>query len=329
MVQGGKTGAVPFAVTQQAQQILTDGPWPFVWFGMDGTGRPRVKTYLENVKKGAVPVTYWVDEDDPLLSLDTTSWSHQESGRSSDGVAELNAIVGPGHGFDTVKPLKLMQKIIQLWCPPSGLVVDPFAGSGTTGHAVLFGNQIEGVDRRFVLIEQGRPERGDSYAKTLTADRLRRVSTGDWANGKGVPLGGGFKFLTLGNKVDANALLQMEREEMVDTVIASHFDTNRRRGAGLITIPSNGYRYLVARNVDNEGIFLVWDGAKKNTDFTEEVYEACSLEAEIAGLKPFFHVYARLFLYQSEDVNFYQIPDRILADFGLNLRNEAFHEVAV
>lgn len=112
--------------------------------------------------------------------------------------------------------------------------------------------------------------------------------TGEWSNGRGKPLGGGFKFLTLGNKVDANALLQMERDEMVDTVIASHFDSNRRRGAGLITIPTNGYRYLVARNVDNEGVFLVWGGANKNTDFTEEVYESCSLEAEKAGLKPFF-----------------------------------------
>lgn len=279
------------------------------------------------MKKGAVPVTYWVDEDDELLSLEATSWCHQESGRSSDGVAELNAIVGPGHGFDTVKPLKLMRKIIQLWCPLDGLVVDPFAGSGTTAHAVLQLNTEQDASRRFILIEQGRPEKGDSYARSLTADRLRRVITGDWANGKGEPICGGFRFLTLGNEVDAAALLQMERDEMVDTVIASHFDANRRRGAGLITIPPNGYRYLVARNVDNEGIFLVWEGANRNTDFTEEVYEACSLEAEQAGLKAFFHVYARLYLYQSEDVDFYQIPDRILADFGLNLRNEAFHEV--
>jgi len=84
----------------------------------------------------------------------------------------------------------------------------------------------------------------------------------------------------------------------------------------------------VARNVDSEGIFLVWDGANRNTDFTEDVYESCSLEAERAGLKPFFHVYARLYLYQSEDVDFYQIPDRILADFGLSFRNDAFNEVA-
>ena len=49
------------------------------------------------------------------------------------------------HGFETVKPLKLFEKIIQLWCPADGLVLDPFAGSGTTGHAVLDLNAESGA----------------------------------------------------------------------------------------------------------------------------------------------------------------------------------------
>ena len=325
-------------VVKASQEIAlarrNQGVWPRFFWRNDRKRRPghgelRYKTYLSEVAGGMVPTTYWSSDDDfTAPALGAISWAHPESGTSEIGVKELNAVVGRGHGFDTVKPLQLMRKIISLWCPTDGLVLDPFAGSGTTGHAVLQLNVETGSQRRFILIEQGRPEKGDSYARTLTADRLRRVTTGDWDNGKGTPLCGGYKFLTLGNKVDANALLQMERDEMVDTVIASHFDSNRRRGAGLITVPPDGNRYLVARNIDNEGIFLVWGGANKNTDFTEEVYEACSLEAEKAGLKPFFHVYGRLYLYQSEDVDFYQIPDRILADFGLNLRNEAFNEVA-
>jgi len=80
--------------------------------------------------------------------LGSVSWEYSESGRSSDGVSELTAIVGKGHGFTTVKPLKLMMKIIQLWCPPEGLVVDPFAGSGTTGHAVFALNSATTTDRR-------------------------------------------------------------------------------------------------------------------------------------------------------------------------------------
>lgn len=310
-----------------AEKIRDNEVWPELWFGKQGIGRPNRKRYLERVKKGIVPLTYWADDDyDDLETLGSVSWDHEESGHSQTGVKELTAIVGTGHGFETVKPMKLFSKVIQLWCPPNGLVLDPFAGSGTTGHAVLALNQLSGTNRRFLLIEQGRPEKGDSYARSLTAGRLKRVITGTWANGKGAPVPGGYRFVALDKKVDADALLAMEREEMVDTVIASYFDTARKRGSGLISVDPEEYRYLVARNDDNEGFFLIWEGPNKNTDFTEDVYEQCSEEASRAGLKANYHVYARYNLFQTENVRFYQIPDRILVDFGLDLRNDSYSD---
>jgi len=322
MVKGDLKGA-----RGRAEQILADGPWPAVYFGVSGEGRPAHKRYLEDVKKGSVPMTYWADDDHHFPTmLGSVSWEHAQSGHSQTGVDELSAIVGRDHGFKTVKPLRLIQKIIQLWCPPEGLVLDPFAGSGTTGHAVMSLNQVAGTDRRFILIEQGRPERGDSYARTLTADRLSRVVTGKWANDKGRSVPGGFRFVALTKKVDSDALLAMEREEMADTVIASYFDTSRKRGSGLISEEPGKYRYLVARNNDDEGFFLVWDGPGQNTDFDEDVYVACSEEAKSAGLKPIYHVYARFNLFQTDNVRFYQIPDRILTDFGIDLRTESFNE---
>ena len=119
-------------------------------------------------------------------------------------------------------------------------------------------------------------------------------------------------------------LLKMERDEMVDTVIESHFDATKRKGAQLTRTPQN-HRYLVANNSDREGFFLVWDGPTGNTDITEAVYEQIVAEAVGAGLsQAVYHVYARLWIYQSDDVRFIQIPDRILADFGLDARNEPF-----
>ena len=50
-----------------------------------------------------------------------------------------------------MKPLKLIKKLIQIWAPASGLVMDPYAGSGTIGHAVLELNKETGADRRFIL----------------------------------------------------------------------------------------------------------------------------------------------------------------------------------
>jgi len=291
--------------------------------------RPQVKMYLDEVKKGIIPTTYWADDDyDSPEDLGSTSWDYEQSGYSVTGVNELTAIVGEGHNFTTVKPIKLFLKLVQLWCPPDGLVLDPFAGSGTAGHAVLNINSGAGTHRRFILIEQGRPERGDSYARTLLADRLKRVITGQWSTGKTNGLSGGYRFYTLRNRVDAEAVLQMEREEMADTVIASYFDASQRRGSSLIRIDPNGHRYLVARNSEGEGFFLVWDGPTNNTDFTDEVYAAVAKEAKAAGLRPVYHVYARFNLYQTENVRFYQIPDRILADFGLDIRSEPFHEIA-
>jgi adenine-specific DNA-methyltransferase len=129
----------------------------------------------------------------------------------------------------------------------------------------------------------------------------------------------------LQNKVDAKALLSMERDEMTDAVIASHFDTNQRGSSGLIQMGHEGYEYLVARNSDDEGFYLVWSGSKVQPLFTEEIYEAVVAEAVRAGLKPVYHVYARFNLYQSDDVRFYQIPDRILMDFGLNTSSDPSH----
>jgi adenine-specific DNA-methyltransferase len=183
------------------------------------------------------------------------------------------------------------------------------------------------AQRRFILIEQGRPERGDSYAQTLLANRLQRVISGDWAAGRTTGIEAGFGFCKLDKKVDAEALLSMERDELADTIIASHTDGSNRRRDGLITtVNDESFKHLVARNADNEGFFLVWNGTRGSVNFTEEIYEACADEAVRAGLEPRYHVYARLYLFQTENVVFYPIPDRILMDFGLDLRGEPYYE---
>lgn len=311
-----------------AEKKQEKGPWGRVYFGKQGKGRPQKKQYLEDVKNGRVPMTYWADEDiESPDVLGSVSWDHEESGHSQTGVTELTSIVGKGHGFETVKPLSLITKLIQIWCPPKGVVLDPFAGSGTTGHAVLHLNAHQGSDRRFIMIEQGRPDNGDSYAQTLTVDRLTRVIEGTHAAETKEGLGGGFTFKSLEKRVDGKTLLLMERDEMVDTVVASHTNSNRRRTTILTSIdPETPFTYLVAKNAENEGIYLVWAGAGKNTDLTEEVYEDIVDEGEAYGLARVYHVYSRLNLLVTDDVIWYQIPDRILQDFGLDVRTEAFTE---
>lgn len=302
------------------------GNWPVGHWTDNGNGTFAVKRYVDDVRRGFIPMTYWANEDyDVPEMLDSTSWDHQQSGHSQTGVNELNAIVGRGHAFDTVKPLKLFAKILQIWCPPNGLVLDPFAGSGTTGHAALWLNAESEADRRFILIEQGRPERGDAYARSLTSVRLKRVIDGNWAAGKRDGIPGGFSFIALRSRVDADAVLAMERTLMADTVIASHFDASRRGARTLVRLSNPSCRYLVARNDEHEGFFLIWEGAGKSPVLNADAYDAIVKEAIEMKLAPIYHVYARFNLYQSDDIRFYQIPNRILMDFGLSDAADAFN----
>lgn len=327
MVKGDTSKSVPQKVFQKALARLKKNNWPFVWFGRDGQGRPRVKTYLGQIKKGKVPVTYWADEDFGFpAELDSTSWGFRESGRTSDGVSELTSIVGGGHGFTTVKPLKLFKKIIQIWCGAEGIVLDPFAGSGTTAHAVLELNSEPDVNRRFILIEQGNTDKGDHYAKTLTAERIRRVVTGEWASGEREPIPAGFRFMELKReKIDAQAVNALAREEMIDLLLTSYWDKAERAKSYLRRFAVGQHSFLFAVNPKDEGFFLVWQAADKPSVLNREVFKAITAEAKAAGLASRYHVYASIAPYTGAGIEFYKIPDKVLEHIGFNPRSDAFN----
>ena len=308
-----------------AQKVMDAGNWPIGYWRDGGKGHFRSKVYLKDVRQGIVPMSYWSDEAiDAPEDLGSMSWDHEQSGHSQTGFNELNALVGKGHGFTTVKPLKLFRKIVQIWCPRKGIVLDPFAGSGTTGHAVLESNASENAERRFILIEQGRPERGDPYARSLTVKRLRRAITGERV-GKDSKLTksadelpGGFRFSKLNSAVDAAAVLALEREEMIDLLLTSHWDQGERSASHLQRLPAGTCTYLFARNASGEGFFLVWNGPAKPSVLNRDAFRAIAREAQAEGLGHPFHVYARICTYSGPNTEFYQIPNRILEKLGFN-----------
>lgn len=91
--------------------------------------------------------------------------------------------------------------------------------------------------------------------------------SGDWKSGKRDPAGGGFTYKRLTGTIDGAAVLRMARADMRDTVIFAHFNEGSRRRENLTAIEDDSYTYLVAKNSENEGFFLVWDG-EQNTDLT-------------------------------------------------------------
>ena len=84
----------------------------------------------------------------------------------------LNAILGNQHNFDTVKPLEIVKYILNRCLSKESIVLDSFAGSGTTAHAVLDMNKADGGNRKFICIEMM------DYADTITAERVKRVING-------------------------------------------------------------------------------------------------------------------------------------------------------
>ena len=302
--------------------------WPILYWGVDGLQKPVKKVYKTLVKQGAVPQSFWLADDEGPVALEAVSWLRSMSGRSRDGVEELDEIVGKGHGFETVKPLKLIKKIIQIWCKSDGIVLDPFAGSGTTGNAVLELNAETPADRRFILIEQGNDEKGDHYAKTLTADRIRRVIEGDYKSGAREPLGGGFQFIELKRQqVDAAAVNALQREEMIDLLLTSHWEKSDRAKTSLTRfVPEvESRRFLFATNARNEGFFLIWEGADKPSDLNRDTFKAIVAEAKKHGLMDRYHVYASVATYSGRTVEFYKIPDRVLEHIGFNTRADAYN----
>lgn len=157
------------------QKLLTEGR---IWFGKDGAGRPRLKNYLsENI---GIRAWSW--------------WTNQDCGHNQEAKKELNAIIGYDSPFDTPKPTRLIQRILQIATDENSLILDSFAGSGTTAHAVLKQNAEDGGNRRCILVEMDA-----CIAQDVTAERVRRVAEGyTSAKGETVPgLGGGFQFCRL------------------------------------------------------------------------------------------------------------------------------------
>lgn len=286
-----------------------------LFFLSKGLGRPRIKRYLEDVQQGRVPCTFFDDEEtyNEPFSIGSQSWVHEESGHTDKARKLLDAVIGKGHKFDTAKPLELMEKIIQLWCPPEGVVLDAFAGSATTAHAVLDLNHQTGANRKFILIECGQGD--DKFCDTLTAERVRRVITGKWAdNKKHEKIDSGFTYLRAGRRLGKDAIMQAQREELADIILQSS-----RESSGLIDcrVEQPGLKFIIGKTKKGEGIALVW-GEHGNV-FERKFAKKIRDEANKLGLKTPLQVYATVNKGPNgaDWYNFCRIPDSILSALGI------------
>jgi adenine-specific DNA-methyltransferase len=180
----------------KAQEVYDRGQWPKFYFTKQGKGGIRRKTFLENVEGKVV----------------SNFWAYTDTGHTDEAKKEMLAIFDGVTTFDTPKPTRLIQRIIEIVPDKNALILDSFAGSGTTAHAVLNMNKADGGNRKFILVEMM------DYAESITAERVRRVIDG-YADVEGT--GGSFGFYELGEPLlfaDGNINESVTTEKIRDYV---------------------------------------------------------------------------------------------------------------
>jgi adenine-specific DNA-methyltransferase len=144
-----------------------------LWFGKDGGGVPRIKRFLSEVKDGIIPQTIWL---------------HDHVGNTQEAKKEVIAL-NKDDIFDTPKPERLIKRVLEIATNPNDLILDSFAGSGTTGAVA------HKMGRRWIMVELG------EHCHTHIIPRLRKVIDGEDKGGISKAVnwqgGGGFRYYRL------------------------------------------------------------------------------------------------------------------------------------
>ena len=225
---------------------------------------------------------------------------HMDSRKGSNDLANL---FGTRDVFKNPKPVELLETLLGYTTRKNSLILDAFAGSATTGEAVMKLNASDKGKRRFILIEEGRS--GDKFCRTVAAKRLKLA-----IQKHAYPEG--FQFYRTGRKLDRSAIITLERDALA-SLICQADETGRGRGIAAVS----GYKYIIGRNHRAEAICLVWHGADKS-EVTPNILKAASKEVSQAGLKRPFRIYGTFCrVGDTQSWKFCQIPDEILSQMHI------------
>ena len=166
-------------VSQQEFYPANNGNWRFnkermqrlldndeIYFGRDGSFAPKLKRFLCEVKEGTTWTTLW--DFAPL---------------NTEGSKEMDDVFGSSVVFENPKPVGLLRHILEVGCGSNGIVLDFFAGSSTTAHAVMLQNAVDRGSRRFIMVQlpetvavdSSAYEKGFKTIADLSKDRIRRT----------------------------------------------------------------------------------------------------------------------------------------------------------
>lgn len=237
-----------------------------IWWGEHGDNQPRLKRYLSEVKNGIVPQTLWLNKD-----VGHTQYAKKE-------LLEIMDFDTSNDVFITPKPSTLIDRIIELSTTENSIILDSFAGSGTTAHSVLKSNSQDSGNRKFILIEC------EDYADSLTAERVRRVI-------RGYPFSGTQRVELMANKITWS-MFEKKTQDILSQVAtlekeqASNFDCIKKEIKDGILIVS-GERKIQDRMPGLQGSFTYC-----------ELGEAIQIDGLLSGTDmPSFEALARYVFY--------------------------------
>jgi adenine-specific DNA-methyltransferase len=267
-----------------------------MYYGPDGDGAPSIKRFLSEMP-GMVPWTWW---------------SHVESGHSQEGTKESQVLFGSDNSFSTPKPERLIQRIIHIATNHGDLVLDSFAGSGTTGAVA------HKMGRRWIMVELG------DHAHTYIIPRLHKVidseDPGGVTEATGWKGGGGFRYFRI-----APSLL--EKDRFGNLIISKQYNAAMLAEAmckimGFTYAPSDELYWQQGQSTENDFIYVTTQTLTREqlAKLSDEVGENRSLLICCAA----FRGKADAFL----NLTVKKIPSAVLAkcewghdDYSLNVAN--------
>lgn len=224
-----------------------------IYFGKDGNAVPSRKQFLRDIE-GVVPWTWW---------------PHEEAGHTDEAKRESQILFGVDNAFGTPKPERLLFRVVHIATNPGDIVLDSFAGSGTTGAVA------QKMSRRWIMVELG------EHCQTHIVPRLKKVIDGTDSGGitevidwKG---GGGFRYYRL-----APSLL--EKDAWGNWVISKDFDAPKLSQAvcklmGFVYQPDEIHYWMQGRSSETDFIYVTTQSLTHNqlAALSEEVGDGRTL----------------------------------------------------
>lgn len=241
-----------------------------IYFGKDGKGRPKLKRFLAEVQEGVPYSSIW-----DTLPL------------NNNGSKEIEDILGNVNLFDTPKPVGLIKEVLSLSSDRDSVIVDFFAGSGTTGHAVLQLNSEDHGNRQFILCTNNE----NNICRDITYTRLKKVIKG-YNKVKGI---------------DAN--LKFFKTDFVPPIFT---DNDKRyfvsRSTELLCIAENSFDLVVESRKKNEYVIYQNDSRYTIIIFDEDALEKCKSQLVKLPGKEKASIYVFSYDHEYNEEDFENLP---------------------